>query len=118
MSITQRELDLIRQEQVKFMDSRVRVERDSYAGTGEGSPAPSDVYTDLPAQIAAGFGFFREVADRMTGITAYTITVPWDSVIKVNDRIYDEAGVKYHVRDVRDGSTLNSAVQVLGDRVV
>lgn len=117
MSVTQRELELIRAEQVKFMDSRIRVERDTYAGTGEGAPAPSDVYTDLPASISAGFGFFREVADRMTGITAYNISVPYGSVIKVNDRIYDEAEVEYKVRDVRDGSSWGTTVQVLGDRV-
>lgn len=114
--MTDRELDLLRTEQVKWMKSRVTIRGLSYMAEDE--PADATIAKDVPARIKAGFGFFREIADRIQGITAYTITLPWDQSIAVGNKIIDQDTEQvFEVRDVRDKNTYQTATQVLGDRI-
>lgn len=114
-AITQLELDLLREEQVTYMPEKVKIRRADFAGDNE-----RDYYTHLEsvwARITPGFGFWRSVADRYQGITAFTITLPWDTDVRASDVILDSNGRFYEVRDTKDPSTYHTALQVLCDRV-
>lgn len=115
MTITERELNSIRMAQEAFMPERITRRRPvEIAEDEEGH----DEEKGIRARITPGFGFFRDVADRMVGITAFTITVPWDKDIRVNDELIDEKnGEVFEVRDVRDNKAYQTALQILGDRV-
>lgn len=114
--ITEQELAQIRAEQEIYMSERITIRGETWIAEDE--KAPMDIATNVPARITPGFGFFREIADRMQGVTAFTITVPWDQKVEVgNDIINERTREKFHVRDVRDAKTLQTALQVLGDRV-
>jgi hypothetical protein len=75
------------------------------------------VLTNVLARITAGYGTFRDVADRFSGITPYTISCPLGTDIRPGDYIVDEEGVTYHVRDVRDHGTFEAVVNALCDWV-
>lgn len=114
--ITEQELAQIRAEQEVFMPNRITIRGESYIAEDEA--VPSNIATDVRARITPGFGFFRVVADRHQGITAFTITMPWDQVVKVGNQIVDQTTREvFEVRDVRDHKTYQTALQVLGDRV-
>jgi head-tail adaptor len=113
--ITQLELELLREEQITYMPERVKVRRTNFAGDNERDY--ETVHEGLWARITPGFGMWRVVADRFQGITAFTITVPWDSDVRAADAIIDAAGRVYEVRDTKDPSTYHTALQLLCDRV-
>lgn len=113
--ITEQELGQIRAEQEIYMPNRVTIRGETYIAEDE--KAPVEV-KGVRARITPGFGFFREIADRMQGVTAFTITLPWDQKVEVGNDIIDESTKeKFHIRDVRDHKSYHTALQVLGDRV-
>lgn len=115
--LTQRELDEMRAAQESFQDSKITIRRREFF--------PPDDYDHrttaaehVSARIHAGFGAFRNVADRFQGITPYTVTVPWDTDIREDDILIDEDnGSILHVRDIRKGNTYQTAIQVLTEQV-
>jgi hypothetical protein len=113
--ITDEELRLLRIEQEKWMTQTGTIRRVGYVAEGE--PADDNVATDVPVRIKSGFGFFREVADRIQGITAFTLTFPWNTDIRVGDKFIDNNGEVYEIRDIRGNNTIQTALQVLGDRI-
>jgi head-tail adaptor len=113
--ITQLELELLREEQITYMPERVKIRRQDFAGDNE--RGYYDHLTKVWARITPGFGFWRNVADRYQGITAFTITLPWDTDVKASDVIIDSANRFYEVRDTKDPSTYHTALQTLCDRV-
>jgi hypothetical protein len=113
--LTQLELDLLREEQITYMPERVKIRRVDFPGDNEREYG--DHLTDVWARITPGFGFWRAVADRFQGITAFTITMPWDTDVHASDVIIDSHGRAYEVRDTKDPSTYHTALQVLCDRV-
>jgi Phage head-tail joining protein len=113
--ITQLELELLREEQVTYMPERVKIRRQYFLGDNEREY--NDLSSDVWARITPGFGFWRAVADRYQGITAFTITMPWDTDVRASDTIIDSHGRFYEVRDTKDPSTYHTALQTLCDRV-
>lgn len=71
----------------------------------------------IQGRLTAGFGQFRNIADRFQGITPFTFTVSWDQDIRADDEVLDNRGNIFHVRDVRKGNTYQSAIQCLVDLV-
>lgn len=112
--ITQNELDDIRAVQLSFMPDAVTVKRRRWE---DGENYYDIVGTAITARIMPGFGFWRDVADRFQGITAYTVTVPWDTDVRAGDLILDAENRAYEVRDVRVPSSYQTAKQMLADGV-
>lgn len=113
--ISQRELELIREHQEIFMPDKVTIRRVVFFGDNE--RAYETVANEVPARIIPGFGFWRQVADRYQGITAYTVTLPYDQEIQAGWIIIDAQSRSYEVRDSRAPSSYQTAKQVLVDRV-
>ena len=114
--ITERELELLRAEQKKFMPNRCSVRRRSFVG-GEESYVPSFVMEDQQCRLTPGFGIWRQIADRFQGITAYTVTLPYGSDIRAGDELIDEESRTYQVRDALSPKTYETAVRALLDLV-
>jgi hypothetical protein len=113
--ITQLELDLLREEQVTYMPDQVKIRRTSFSGDNERDY--ETIAEKVWARITPGFGLWRAVADRYQGITAFTVTLPWDTDVHASDAIIDATGRVYEVRDTKDPSTYHTALQTLCDRV-
>ena len=113
--ITPRELELIREHQAIFMPNTISIRRPIFFGDSEREW--ETVYTGVSARITPGFGFWRDVADRFQGVTAYTVTVPWDTDVQAGWVLIDSSSRAYEVRDVRAPSTYQTAKQMLVDRV-
>jgi hypothetical protein len=111
--ITELELRKMRIEQEKYMRDRVLIRRREFFGDTESSYA--DHLEDVPARFHPGFGFWRLVADRFQGITAFTVTMPWDTDIKASDVIVDSQSRVFEVRDVAAPKTLHTARMCLCD---
>lgn len=115
MSITEGELESIRTEQEKFMPETVDIVKDVVIAPG--NIATKTMVEATPAACTPGFGFWRNVADRFQGITAYTWTFPYGTEIESGHRIVDSEGRRFEVRDVRAPSSFHTAVQVLADHI-
>jgi len=113
--ITSRELESMREHQEVFMPDLISIRRPVFFGDNEREW--ETVYQNVPARVTPGFGFWRAVADRFQGITAYTVTVPWDQEVQAGWVLIDAASRAYEVRDVRAPSTFPTARQLLVDRV-
>jgi hypothetical protein len=113
--ISEAELDKIREQQEVFMTSLVTVKRRKYLADNEFTP--ETIATKVNARITPGFGFWREVADRFQGITAYSLTFHWNQDIQAGDVIVDTSDRVFEVRDVRSPSTYHTARQALADRI-
>lgn len=113
--ISEHELELIREHQEIFMPDKIKIRRMAFFGDNE--RAYETVAQNVPARITPGFGFWRQLADRYQGITAYTVTVPHDQEIQAGWVIIDEQDRSYEVRDSRAPSSYQTAKQVLVDRV-
>ena len=113
MRITEKELTNLREEQELFMPDIVTIKRQAYAGDDEWEQ--DTIAANVPARIVPGYGFWRSVADRFQGITAYTITLPWDQDIQSGDVLVTSATKAFEVRAVRAPSTYQTAKQVLVD---
>lgn len=113
--ITARELDVIREHQAVFMPDLISIRRPVFLGDNEREW--ETVYSSVSARITPGFGFWRDVADRFQGITAYTVTVPWDQDVQAGWVLIDASSRAYEVRDVRAPSSFHTAKQMLVDRV-
>jgi hypothetical protein len=113
--ITQGEIDDIRQEQLKFMPDKVIIKRREFFGDTEHEYHPIDD-KEYPARITAGYGTWRVVADRFQGITAFTITMAWDSPIQAGDLVV-QGGRAFEVRDVKAPGSYLTAKQCLCDLV-
>jgi Phage head-tail joining protein len=114
-AITQLELELLREEQITYMPEKVKIRRPRFAGDNERDY--EDIAVKVWARLTPGFGFWRSVADRYQGITAFTITMPWDTDCQAGDIIIDSSDRAYEVRDTKDPSTYHTALQVLCDRI-
>lgn len=84
--------------------------------------APGKTSTKVIAEAVSGactpgFGFWRNVADRFQGITAYVWTFPVGTEIESGHRIVDARGRRFEVRDVRDPASFHTALQVLADHI-
>lgn len=116
MTISDRELQEIRAEQEKYLPGRATIRGSEFIA--EGRIADGTIASNVPYRSVPGFGFFREVADRMAGVTAYTLTFPVGTPIVVGNKVIDEtSGETFEVRDVRDHKSYQTVVQVLGDRI-
>lgn len=113
--ITQKELDLLREQQEIYMPDTVTIRRREFFGDNE--QEYFDLTHDVSARITPGFGFWRAVADRFQGITAFNVTMPWDTDVKASDVLVDVQSRAFEVRDVRSPSTFQTAKQVLCDMV-
>lgn len=119
MTITDGEIDKLRDEQDKYLPDSVTIRRRVYVGgeTGAEDFTTQNLATDVAARIRAGFGAFRTVSDRFQAITAYTISFTWDQDVRVGDQIVDADSVVYEVRDVRDQSSYHTLTTCLTDRI-
>lgn len=113
--ITDREIAAIREAQEEFMQGQAEIwRRVVIDGAGEyGKIGPT-----VKCRIIPGFAnLWREVADRYQGLTVYAITFPVGTDVKDGDKVYDEYGREFLVRDVKATSTYHTALQVLGEMV-
>ena len=108
-------IDRISRNQEDFMPQLSIIRR--WANIGGGERERGIVATDVPTRYTAGWGPFRVVADRYQGITPYTITVPWDTDVRVDDEFVDEEARTFHIRSRRKPGSYITAVQLLGDLV-
>lgn len=113
--ITARELSSIREHQEVFMPDLISIRKPVFFGDNEREW--ETVYTGVSCRITPGFGFWRTVADRFQGITAHTVTLPWDQEVQAGWVLIDASARAYEVRDVRAPSSFQSAKQLLVDRV-
>lgn len=113
--ITQLELELLREQQLVFMPQKVKIRRRTF--TGDNEVGFATIEENVRARITPGFGFWRTVADRFQGITAFTVTLPWNTDVQASDAIIDEEERVFEVRDVKAPSTFHTAAQALCDRV-
>jgi len=116
VSITERELELLRQEQTKFFPNEATCKRSSYVG-GEQVAVPNTVFTSRPCRFTPGFGVWRQVADQYVGITAYTVTFAYETDVKAGDQLIDDESRSYQVRDVLHPKGYETAVRALLDLV-
>lgn len=117
MSITEGELNSIRDEQLKFMTQKAMIFRPQFDGESfvEGT---NPLYKDIDFRADPGFGRWGIVADRFATITPWVLTFPWDTDVQVNDRVVSPSAESYHVRAVQDGDkSLGTAIRVLTDRI-
>ena len=112
--ITQSELDLIRENQLAFMPTLVRIRR---LDATDGDAEYADAYTEVPARITPGFGTWRQSADRFQGITPFQVTMPWDQDVKAGDEVVDVYGRTFRVRDVLTGGSYITAKKSLCDLI-
>ena len=92
-------------------DCTVRVKPlvdDGYGGKTEGEP----VDTATVCRLAPTSGQEIELGQALTGMTTYTITLPWGTSIDVDDEVII-AGDTYQVKAVLAGGTLATAVRVV-----
>lgn len=113
--ITSKEIDSLREAQEQYMPQRVKIRRRHWFGDDESEYV--DHKLNVPAVITAGYGVWRMVADQFSGITAFTIGVPWDTDVQAGDLIVDEKSRGFEVRDVKSPNTYQSRKVVLCDNV-
>jgi len=113
--ITEQMLRRIRRNQLLFMPQKSIIRR--WVGIGGGERERKIVAEDVPTRFTPGWGRFINVADRLQGITPYTITVPWDTDLKPGDEVIDEQSRTFHIRDAKKPSSYLTAIQALGDLV-
>lgn len=114
--ISESELKLLREEQLKYLPQRGIIRRRNFLGAEE-SFALSVIATDVPCRLTPGFGLWRQVADKYQGITAYTGTFPHGTDIAAGDELIDEASNTYQVRDTMSPKSYETAVRALFDKV-
>lgn len=116
MSIPEEEIEVLREEQLKFLpDSDGIIKRKSYV-QGEEQFAYDTIASDVSYRLTPGFGLWRSVADRYQGVTAFTGTFPYGTDIKAADKFI--AGVRtFEVRDTLGPKGYSTAVRVLLDLV-
>lgn len=115
MKIPEFVLTRIRGQQLQFMPQLVVIRR--WVGIGGGERDRKIVASDVPARFTPGAGRFGDVADRLQGITPFTVTVPWDSDVLPGDEVVDEFSRTFHVRAVHKPSSYLTAIQMLTDLV-
>lgn len=113
--IPERVLTNIRGYQLRYMPQLVTIRR--WVGIGGGERGQKIVATDVPCRFTAGAGRFGDVADRLQGITPFTITVPWNADVVVGDEIVDENSLTFQIRAVHRPKSYLTAIQMLGDLV-
>jgi hypothetical protein len=116
MSITPREIESLRVEQLKFMPSTATCKRKSWVG-GEEVSIPETVWRDSICRFTPGFGVWRQVADQFVGITAFTFTAPYGTDLRAGDQIIDSESRSYEVRDVLAPKDYDTNVRALLDLV-
>jgi len=113
--ITERELESIRAEQLKFMPTPLQVYRKLSNDTdSEFVKYGPEVNGRLTPNLGS---LWRGVADRYEGLTMFSLTGPLDWDIKAGDQVYDAYGRVYVVRDVKDPATYHTALQCLAEQV-
>ncbi|SRR6266550_9011297 len=115
-SVTDRELQDIRDAQEEYLPDTIVIRRKDYVG-GDSDYAKPIFATGVPARLTPGFGQWRLVADRFQGIEAFVVTVPWDQDLRPGDEIVDTAARTYQVRAVKSPSSYQTAKQALCDKV-
>lgn len=115
--ITEKEIDDIRTAQEVFIQSEGILRRrefippddyDHYKTVGE----------NIPVRVSAGFGTFRDIADRYQGITPFTLTFSWDQDVRADDQMLLTDGRVFHIRDTKvSGRYIHTATQCLADLV-
>jgi hypothetical protein len=113
--ITALEIELLREEQLVYMPQLVKIRRRQFFGDNES--AYETIAEKVRTRITPGFGFWRVVADRFQGITAFTITMPWNQDCRAGDVVIDSMGNTYEIRDAKNPSTYHTALQLLADKV-
>lgn len=113
--ITPREIESIRISQEKFMPSLCRIYRradiDSFA---DYQPLPGEV----KCRITVGFAsLWRNVADKLQGLTAYTVRMPVGTDVREGDKLFDSYGREFMVRDVGAIASYHTALQVLTEMI-
>lgn len=108
--ITQAEIDLLRSNQEAFLPSLMDLSRMQYE---DGSGEYAVLYRKVPCRLSAGFGVWRQVADRFQGIKAYNATLKWDQDLLAGDELSDTYGRIFKVRDVSSDSSYLSAKRCL-----
>jgi hypothetical protein len=114
--VTQRELDSIRDAQLDFLpDTILQTKRKFYDGDNGFERQP--YLSNIASRFTPGFGRWTIIADRFQGITAFTVTVPWDTDIIAGDELIDDESRTFEVRDSRSPSTYQTAKQLLVDLI-
>lgn len=117
MSITEKELQSLREEQEKFLPNiALQIKRKSFVG-GEQTYVPDVIATDVPCRLTPGYGTWRNVADKFQGITAFQFTAAYGVDIKAGDELVDENSLTYQVRDVLAPKAYSTATRALLDLV-
>ena len=114
--ITHPELDLWREEQLKWLLDRGRLER-KMQGEGNDDPYYLPLREDVPVRISAGYGTFRQVADRFQGLNIYALTFMYDEDVAPDDKLIDADGNEYHIKVVRNHSSIQTATQTIAELV-
>lgn len=114
---TQGEIDSIREEQQKTLDRKGTVRR-AYSVSDE-EPVEADWEKEVPFSAKAGYGFYRQIADRFQTNNPYLLSFKWDQDIKAGDILVATEGVEsvFAIRDVRDADSMLTLKRVLADRI-
>jgi hypothetical protein len=114
--ITTKELDDIRAAQNVFIQSEGILRRREFI--------PPDDYDHrktigehIPVRVSAGFGTFRDVADRFQGIIPFVLTFSWDQDVRADDELLLTDGRVFHLRATKLGLHLHTATQCLADLI-
>lgn len=116
--ITDRELEELRVEQEKYLDKLVTQRRPTNLGDLEADPQ-GQVTLHVPCSIKAGFGFFRNVADKFQVTNPHVIRFKRDQDLKVGDKLTTEDifEAKFEIRDITDADSLRTMKTALADRI-
>lgn len=117
-AFSERELNRIREEQQDLtMPDRADFQRRMPITPHD---EQTSVYaTDVHVRITAGFGTFRDVADRFQGVTAYTLTAPFDLSVRAGDEaihIFNGEPRVFKVLAVREGP-FHTALPILAELI-
>jgi hypothetical protein len=114
--ITERELDEIRTAQEVFIQSEGILRRREFI--------PPDDYDhrktigeNISVRVSAGFGTFRDVADRFQGIIPFVLTFSWNQDVRADDELILTDGRVFHLRAIKAGLYIHTATQCLADLI-
>ena len=109
--ITSPEITMIRTEQERFMDQSAVIKRKVMTS----EDIEEEVEINTWCAVKPGFGFFRGVADRYKTGNPHILKFPWNTVLKLEDRVVID-GTEFLIKEVNDKGSWRTLVEALGDR--
>jgi head-tail adaptor len=115
MTVTDKELTAMREEQLKWMPERGGTLQRKVYLNGENF-GWRDVVIDAQVRITAGHGRFNITSDRYTGINPVLITFPFGTDVQAGDRFLHNDLI-YEIREAEKPKSYLTAIQCLCDLV-